>query len=275
MLFGFAFSPSLLVNLAEVVRLSGILGAHLTLLHVGGKTEEKQRQLDFLLEQIPTDHRPDEIVWRKGKPVPTIVRAVDELSIDLLVLGAKRHEDLYTFYVGSIARKLTRNVSCSVLLLINPTLERAPCRHIVVNGLEEAQTPIAIRRALYMAKSLGAEQLTIVEEIRSEEIDVNVEDDQSLEKADILREQISRREDQRVQKILREMPAELLGHCSVKTQSIFGPRGYTIGHYAEVARADLLVMNAPRRSNFWDRVFTHDIEFILSDLPTDLLIVRD
>ncbi len=273
-LFGFAYSPSLLVNLAEATRLSRIMGARLTLLHVGPQTRKKEKQLRELLTQLAVEEDVDEILWRPGKAYPILREAVDELGIDLLMLGAKQHESLYTFYVGSIARKLTRNVSCSVLLLIRPSLERTPCKHVVVNGLEDRETPTAIRRALYMAKALGSEIVTVVEEIRPEEIDVPVEDDQSLEKAAMLREQISRREDLRVQKILDQVPDELKGPFKVKTQSVFGRRGYTIGHYAEVVRADLLVMNAPVRSNFWDRVFTHDIEFILSDLPTDTLIVR-
>jgi hypothetical protein len=41
-----------------------------------------------------------------------------------------------------------------------------------------------------------------------------------------------------------------------------------------VARADLLVMNAPRKMTFWDRLFPHDIEYILTELPTDVLIVQ-
>ena len=63
-------------------------------------------------------------------------------------------------------------------------------------------------------------------------------------------------------------------HVKIKTQGIFGKRGYSIGHYAEVVRADLLVMNAPLKTGLLDRIFPHDIEYILSDLPTDLLIIR-
>lgn len=274
-LFGFAFSPSLLVNLAEVARLACIMESHLVLLHVGSKTEKKERELAGLLAQVPEGDYVKEILWKRGRPYPTLKATVEKHGIDLLMLGAKQHESLYTFYLGSIARKLTRDVKCSVLLMIKPSLMRTPCQHIVVNGLDQEETPTAIRRALYMAKTLGSERVTIVEEILPQEVDVSVEDDETLEKADLLREQISRREDARIRKILDEAPEGLRGDYQVKTQSIFGKRGYSIGHYAEVARADLLVMNAPVKSNFWDRVFTHDIEFILSDLPTDLLIIRN
>ena len=63
-------------------------------------------------------------------------------------------------------------------------------------------------------------------------------------------------------------------NIKIKSQPIFGTSGYSIGHYAEVVRADLLVMNAPKKSGLLDRIFPHDIEYILTELPSDVLIVR-
>jgi nucleotide-binding universal stress UspA family protein len=60
----------------------------------------------------------------------------------------------------------------------------------------------------------------------------------------------------------------------IKTQSIFGRRGYSIGHYAKIKRADLLVISAPKKTGILDRIFPHDLEYILSELPTDVLIVK-
>jgi len=82
------------------------------------------------------------------------------------------------------------------------------------------------------------------------------------------------REEARVKKILDTIPDELTKDLAIKSQPIFGKRGYSIGHYAQVARADLLVMNAPAKMTFWDRLFPHDIEHILTELPTDVLIVQ-
>jgi hypothetical protein len=114
-----------------------------------------------------------------------------------------------------------------------------------------------------------------VEEILQKEIHVTVEDDRSLKKATIMRERIKHREESRVRNIIQNIPAAHRKGITVKTQSIFGKRGYSIGHYAEVVRADLLVMYAPAKSGLLDRIFTHDIEYILSDLPTELLIIRN
>jgi nucleotide-binding universal stress UspA family protein len=61
----------------------------------------------------------------------------------------------------------------------------------------------------------------------------------------------------------------------IKEQHVFGKPGYTIAHYAKAKRADLLVVNSPdTKLGLLDRIFKHDLEYILADLPTDLLIVH-
>lgn len=274
-LFGFAFSPSLRVNVLETTRIAHFFGAKLMLLHVGQETEEKAAKINAILNDVEYKDPSIEIRWENGNPYDIISNTCESSKIDLLILGAVQHENVFQFYVGSIARKLTRKVCCSVLLLIKPSAERVPCKNVVVNGLDAPDTPIAITDAFFVANALGAQQLTIVEEILQKEIDVTVEDDRSLKKANIIKEKLKQREESRVRKIISEMPPYLTENITIKTQSIFGKRGYSIGHYAEVVRADLLIMNAPTKTGLLDRIFPHDIEYILSDLPTDLLIIRN
>ena len=258
----------------ETSRIAHFFGSKLILLHVGEKTGEKEQKINEVLSHIEHKNLEITIHWKTGKPDVVLLKACQDLNVDLLILGALQHENLYQFYVGSIARQLTRKVCCSVLLLIKPSEERVPCQHIVVNGLEDEETPLAISNAFYVSHALGAKQITIVEEIKPKEIAVSVADDRSLKKATIQKERLKHREDFRVRKILKTIPDEFLKDVKVKMQSIFGKRGYSIGHFAEVVRADLLVMNAPKKAGILDRIFPHDIEYILSDLPTDLLIIR-
>jgi nucleotide-binding universal stress UspA family protein len=273
-LFGFAFSPSLKVNVMETARIAHFFNAKLILLHVGEKSDGKSTEINEILNEIDHKDFSIDIQWIKGKPYNVILDACESMHIDLLILGARQHENMFQFYVGSIARKLTRKVCCSVLLLIKPSAERVPCKNVVVNGLDAPDTTLAITDAFYVANALGAQQLTIVEEILQSEIHVTVEDDRSLKKANLVKERLKHREESRVRKIVSNLPNVLTSDVKVKTQSIFGQRGYSIGHYAEVVRADLLIMNAPNKTGLLDRVFPHDLEHILSDLPTDLLIIR-
>jgi len=272
---GAAFSPNLEANLCEAARLALFFNSELLLIHVGEETADKKEKLHQYLSAFVQQGLNYQTVFRSGDPVSVILNTTEEQQVDLLIIGAMKQENLLTYYVGSIARKITRNAKCSVLLHIHPSLDRVPCKHIVVNGLDQEQTANAIGVSCYLAHTLKAEKLTIVEEIDRQEVAVAVEDDRSLRKATISKERLRRRENTRIQNILDVIPKNYKEGLTINSQPIFGKTGYSIGHYAQVVRADLLVMNAPGKTNFWDRLFPHDIEHILSELPTDLLIINE
>jgi len=270
-LIGIAFSPNLKANFFEAARIANMFNSELVGVHVGDKSTEKEQALADLIHETPKLTIPLKTIWQKGNPIDVLLEATKEESIDLLILGALKQENIYKYYVGSIARELTRKATCSVLLLIKPSVERIACKQIVVNGLKDQRTKETIQASFLISKGLGCKRVTIVEEISQSEIHVKVNDDASLRKATIRKERLKMREDSRVNKILEEIDTK---DITVKKQSIFGKRGYSIGHYAKVKRADLLVMNAPKKTGLLDRMFPHDLEYILSELPTDVLIVK-
>lgn len=271
---GVAFSPNLHANLFEALRLTSFFEAHLVLVHVGKESPEKKELLNTLIQSFPSKVPSHEVVWQLGKPVEVLQKVCDTHQADLLMIGALQREGILQYYVGSIARKLTRQAACSVLLLIKPSIERVACQHIVVNGLENPKTPLAIKTAFGVAKCLSAKKLTIVEEVPEQEVAAKADDDYGLRKVSVHKERLRRREEMRVKALIGKLPQELTQQLTVATQPIFGRRGYSIGHYARIVRADLLVMNAPEKGSLWDRLFPHDLEHILSELPTDVLIVR-
>lgn len=271
LLIGITFSPNLKANIFEAVRLANLFNAQLVGVHVGEKNDEKITQLSALLNEADTLKKDFKTIWQEGKPVDVILQTCTNQNIDLLILGAVQKENLLKHYIGSIARKITRKAPCSVLLLIKPSIKRVKCKHIVVNGLEDKKTSNTIRTAVLLSNALNCKKITIVEEIKQEELQVTVSDDKSLRRANINKERIKTREDIRIKSILKDIDCTNL---TIKTQSIFGKRGYSIGHYAKVKRADLLVMNAPSKLGLLDRIFPHDLEYILAELPTDVLIVK-
>jgi nucleotide-binding universal stress UspA family protein len=270
-LIGIAFSPNLKPNLFEAIRIANLFNTELVGVHVGEKTIKKETDLNKILSEADVLNIPLKTIWQEGEPVDVILKTAVTEKVDLLILGALKKEKLLKYYVGSIARKITRKSSCSILLLIKPSIIRQYCKHIVVNGLKDDKTEETIRTSILFSKYLLCKKVTIVEEISKSELQIKVDDDKSLRKATILKERIKNREDQRVKNILKGINYD---DISIKMQSIFGTRGYSIGHYAKVKRADLLVMNAPTKSGILDRIFPHDIEYILSELPTDVLIVK-
>ncbi len=251
-----------------------MLKARLVLVHVGSESEAKKQQIHEIISAQVDTPVTYKLVFKNGKPVDAILEAVIENKVDLLLLGALKEEGFVKYYLGSIARRITKAATCSVLLMINPSKARVACQHVVVNGFEDEHTPDTIHAAFHVANSLGSKRLTIVEEIASEEVSIRVEDDRSLKRANLLKEKIRRQQEHRVQMILKNLPDEVKQHTSIMTQPIFGKRGYSIGHYAQISRADLLVMNAPGKSRFSDRFFPQDVEYILNELPTDVLLIR-
>ena len=105
-----------------------------------------------------------------------------EFDVDLLLLGALKRENVVKYYLGSIARKLTRKAPCSVLLMLNPSVDWSPCKHIVVNGFDSPQTQETVEAAFYIGKYLASDKITLVGEVSESRVTVSVNDDRSLRK---------------------------------------------------------------------------------------------
>lgn len=273
-LTGIAFSPTLKANVYETLRLGSLLKAKVVLVHVGEKSTEKEQQIEAYCNAFPEFKSHVSVIWKSGDPVDVIITACHDNNADLLILGAAKREKLMKFYLGSIARKIAKKAPCSLLLFIKPSIERVPCRHIVVNGLKHPKTNNTIQASFEFAHAIGSNKVTIVEEISQNEVSIKVDDDKSLEKSTLLKEQILERENSRVATLLNNVDEVLKDGITIKSQGIFGKRGYSIGHYAKVQRADLLVMNKPEKSTFLDKIFPQDIDYILAELPTDVLIIH-
>ena len=276
LLIGFAFSPNLKANVFEATRLAYYFNAKLFFLHVGEKTKAKENTFLDILKLPKESPEKIEILWEKGDPVNAILSACLRYKIDLLLLGALKRENVLKFYMGSIARKITRKASCSVLLLIDPSIERKPSQHAVVNAFESPQTEPTINAAFHFASDLNINKITLVEEINRSEHDLDVYDDESLRRATLKKEKIKRREHSRVNQILKKIPKSYKDNIKIISQSIFGTRGYSIGHYAKLVRADVLIMNASEtKKTFLSKFFPKDLDYILRELPTNVLIIQN
>lgn len=275
-LVGFAFSPNLKANIFTSLRLADSLNAEIFFIHVGKKTSVKEKTFEEILEDSPVQPKLIKVLWEEGGPVPAILKMCEKNKIDLLLLGAVQRENVLRFYVGSIAREITRKAPCSVLLLIKPSIEEVPSKHVVVNALNEPNTEKTIRAAFEFSSLVDIPNVTLVGEISQSKVNVTADDDESLKKVTEIKEGIENEEKNRYDEILKNIPDSLKENKKIQSQSIFGARGYSIGHYARVVRADLLVLNSEtKRSSFISRIFPKDMEHILSELPTDVLIIKN
>lgn len=267
------FSPNMEANIAESLRVRDMLGEKLLLIHVGDKEKESEEEIINAMQRCGCSTKEVELIWETGDPVDAILKVAGERKVDLIVAGAQPREGLIRYYMGSIARRLVRKSNCSILLLTKPSQRERLGKRIVVNGLDHPKTPQTIKTAIRLADQLEASQLVIVEEVEPSRIDTTIEDSESLQKASEAQKRIEKEENQRIDSIIGDLADE--ARVSIVQKCIFGKKGYSIGHFAETTSADLLVMNSPdTKLGFLDRVFTHELEYILSELPSDLLIVH-
>lgn len=267
-----SFSPRCLPVLAQAKYLADVLKATLILIHIGEKNREKERQLDELMNKLGMDDSHYRVIWMEGEPVETILKLCKLNMVDLLVLGALEKENVLKFYLGSIARKISRKAKCSVLLLTNPTEQPHKYKKIVVNGVENPKTVHTICTAFYLAKHLHTKDITIVSETNLPGLTMAIADDSTAPEAKEIKKQLNEEIEENIYSIIKKCDTTGI---NVSNKNIKGKPGYAISKYAKDRKADILVINSPdTHLNLLDRIFTHDIEYILANLPCNLLIVH-
>jgi len=267
-----SFSPSCLPLLLESKMIADVCGASLILLHIGDKTSEKEQQLDELLAASKINPNQTRVIWMEGDPVDTILKLCKLNIVDLLILGALEKENLLKFYIGSIARNISRKAKCSVLLLTNPSENPQKFKKFVVNGVENPKTIHTVNTSLYFAKKLKVKAVTIINEVEVPGLAMAIADDSTAPETKEIKKSFTEESEETLQTILETCDQ---GDIALSHKTIKGKPGYAISKYARDKKADLLVINSPdTHLNLLDRIFTHDIEYILADLPCNVLIVH-
>lgn len=268
-----AFSPRMEALLAEVVRLKNMWNAELFLIHVGNHGPEEESKLLELLSGVGLGgENAVRIFWETGNPCDRILATCKKEGIDLLVAGALKKENLVQYYLGTVARKILRKADCSVLLFTSPSVSPLPFRNIVVNAEDSPYVEDAIVMACQIGLKDRAAWLHVVGEIKMYGLTMTVAEQYSEDEYEHMRQNLVKDEVDNVEKILQRIPHEGL---KVNIKLVSGKSGFELSKFAQRKQADLLVIGAPqRRFSLFDRVFTHDQEYIFEDLPCNLLVVH-
>lgn len=267
-----AFSPRLEALLFEVKRLKGLFDSELVLIHIGEKSEKEETILKELLQKLEINESKVTMIWEKGDPAKEIIRICKKEKVTLLVAGALKTEDLITHYIGSIARKIIRKAECSVLMLVDPSTDPKPFKKIVIEG-EHAKDPlIAMGVGCKIAKAEEATQVHVLREIKMLGLNMAIAGESTEEEYSETKRNLVNEELKKAEELLSCLDASNL---KVNVKVFSGKTGYEIAKFAEKAEADLLIVNAPtHKLNIFDRFFAHDLEYIMSDLPCNLLLVH-
>jgi len=267
------FSPNGLALLKTTLRYQKLFNAGLCLIHVGKKNDISVSKMNELLKEAGIKEDSYELIWKEGDPAKTIISAAEERKVDLLIAGALEKESLVQYYIGSVARKLVREAHCSVLILTHPTSDTKPFEKICVSVDYSESGEKTIKKAYQLALLEKAKELTLIRELKIPALAITVSDSGSSKETEKKREQWLDEEEKKLDSYVEELN---LKEIKVNTVSLYGKQGYEANNYVSEHKGDLLVLPSPKRKmKFFDRIFQHDIEFILEEIPCALLINRE
>ena len=268
-----AFSSSRLeAVLAEAKIMAECFHARLLLIHIGEQTPAKEATLRDILARLGFDALEVKTIWQQGNPVKSLLAICKQNLVDLLILRAKRREKGLSYYLGSVVRGLSRAAKCSLLLLTEPEINGTPFKRLVVSGVQHPKTICTIKTLNYFAKGVGAQEIMVVTESDQQGLAMAMAYDSTANQSTNVKEQLSSEEAKQLHALVcRCAPCEI----KVSEELVLGRPGFAIRQYAEKVNADLLVINSPdAKYGLIDRIFTHGMEYILENLPCNLLIVH-
>lgn len=267
-----AFSPTAEHMLAEADRLALQFKARLVLIHVGEHGPKEEQLMQSLLASRNISRDLITVRWETGEAAHAILKACDGEKIDLLLAGALKKENLLHYYLGTIARHIMRRANCSVLLLTNPMIEPKGIKNIVVDAGESLHVEESISLACQFGKKEKGSWIHIVRELKMYGLAMSASDQSSEDEYENIRHGMVREEIEKVEILLKKIQHDDL---KINIKVVAGKSGFELAQFARRKQADLLVVSAPpRRFKFFDRLFTHDLEYVFADLPCDLLIVQ-
>ncbi|MBC7411449.1 MAG: universal stress protein [Bacteroidia bacterium] len=267
-----AFSPRCKNILAEAQFFKRSFKSKLVLIHVGEKTSEKQTQLEVYCAEINLSLTDFTMLWQTGDVVEQIMISCKTQAVDLLLIGALSKENMMQFYIGSIARKLCRKAKCSVLLLTQPQETPTFFTKMVVNHDDNPKSKYTLETAIYFAQHQHKTDIYLVNEVHHPTLALSTADGNSIPEVKQIKQELISDDIAELKELCTKYECETIRMAS---RTVNGKPGFAIANFAKTKKANLLVLNSPdKKLGILDRIFTHDIEHVLADLPCNLLIVH-
>lgn len=238
---------------------------------MGEKTQEFENKLHDLVEAQGLSGTDIQTVWEQGNPAKKIIKVCEQNNVDLLIAGALKTEGFFKYYIGSIARKIIRKSKCSVLVLIEPMLKPEPFERVVINGTQQEQTPFVIDQGLKWCKADKARQVYIANEIKMYGLQMATASEGGEDEIAATRRKLVSEEIIYVENILKNLDK---GDLKISIKITCGKWAIELARFATDVKADLLIVGDEGNLGIFHRIFPHDLEEILSDLPCNLLIVK-
>jgi len=263
-----AFSPRLKAVLNESHRLLKLLGAWPIIIHVGEETPSERSKLEEAIDRSDFRDHPPICFVKNGHPAEVLIDVAREYKADLIVAGALKKEGFLKYYIGSVARNIARNAPCSVLLMTDPQVKPQPIKKIHCAVEYDKEAELAVNVAADIALEVGTKDLYFTHTFREPEL----EDKKSIFNNTQKIKDIYKKEDYQLKKFLTQFDIPGIAY---NTRCLFEKsRSVTLDFTHEI-QADLFIVHGPRsKLNLWDRLFPHQLELALQNLPCSILMTR-
>jgi nucleotide-binding universal stress UspA family protein len=245
--------------------------SELTLIHIGDKTYEKEFQLREILERNGIDNVL--VIWKDGQNVvKLILQFCQQYSVDLLIAGALPKDNLLRYYIGSIAREIIRKAGFSVLLLREPSITPTTFKKIAISVEDSNYQPDFLTKAVEIARIQQPQELYLLKESSPSKFAKIKE----LHSTDFKQKDYTKEFIENEKNLFRNDLNHIdLSNITLQTKILFGKNGAVSSQFASENGVDLLIIPSPTRSyGILDRIFQHGLEYILEDLPCNLLMLQ-
>ncbi len=256
----------------EALRLVGWFQSDLVLIHVGTKDAQKTEAMQKLIDNSGLSSGRIKVFWVEGDPADQILKVCNHEKVELLVAGALKKENLVNHYLGTVARKIMRKANCSIWMITSPSTDLKPYKNIVVDCEGNINIHETLNLAFTLARKESGTWLHVVRELKLFGLALTAREQCTEAEYDQLQKNMVHEETTLIQKELDQIPHQ---NVKINIKLLSGKSGFELSQFAKRKAADLLIINAPQRKlSIFDRIFTHDQEYIFSDLPCNLLVMN-
>lgn len=267
------FSPTGKALLKESARLKKLFNSELLLIHIGTKNLATEGLMRSVLSEAGIQEDEVKLIWSKGDPAKEILRISKEEKVDLLVMGALERERVFVYYAGSVARKIMRESHCSVLALIAPSENPKGFDKFYISVDYTASSEITAKKAYSFAKLEEAHEIGLIRDFYVPGLPMIVADAGKIEETNIIRQNWLEEEKNKLKIFASEMNIK---DPNVKMYCLYGKEGWEAANFAREKKADIFAIPGPKkRLKLLDRIFTHELEFIFENLPSNILLIKD
>ena len=258
---------------SEAARVVRVFQSDLYIIHAGEKTPEKTALLTQLAEKSGIVFRPENFLCESSAPERVLRKSVKENEIDLLIMGALSKERMRTYYSGSVARHIMRDLPCSALVIpTNTELQSLDFKKIITVVDYTSLGETLLKCAYHTAKKFSASEIILVRELMTPGLAMTVHDGGTGGETEATRLEWQQEEEIKLDLLLREVKIQ---DVKIEKLCLFGKAGWETAHYAREKKAGLVVMLAPKKKfKLLDRVFQHDQEYFYDKLPCPLLLMK-